>query len=246
MNHRSTIIVLASLAPLAGIQAATLLTPGATQILYALGESGADFSTNFTDASGNGRNMLDGTPSGATWTGGGIASGSSASLMIVDSKAKYTMGSAAGVSPDYQVTIFLSSSNTWGGDPNPTGVQTIFAMDGIAFKRQGLDYYGQVNGATVGNLTTTEWAGTGLMFQKVNDVFSFWTSSNGGATWIQQGSDVAAAGFGDDWGSTHLFIKPGSGENYTGYADNFKVVAVVPEPRAAWLGLLAMLRRRRA
>ena len=148
--------------------------------------------------------------------------------MIVDTKAKYAMENAAGVSPDYQVTIFLSSSNTWAGDPNPTGVQTIFAMDGIAFKRQGLDYYGQVNNATVGTITTSEWAGTGLMFQKVNDVFSFWTSSNGGASWTQQGSDVTAAGLGDDWASTHLFLKPGAGENYTGYADNFKVVAAFP------------------
>ena len=62
MKLRTTTIVIASLAPLAGIHAATLLTPGSTQMLYTLGESGADFSTNFTDASGNNRNMVDGTP----------------------------------------------------------------------------------------------------------------------------------------------------------------------------------------
>lgn len=248
MNRQTAIIVLASLAPLAGIQAATLLTPGSTQILYTLGESGADFSTNFTDASGNNRNMLDGTPSGATWTSGGMTSGSTASLMIVDNKAKYTMDNASGVSSDYQVTIFLSSDSTWDGHPDPTGVQTVFAMDGIRFFRQGETYYGEVNGATVGSLTTTAWAATGLMFQKVNDVFSFWTSSNSGTSWTQQGSDVTAAGLGDNWASTHLFIKPGSGENYWGYADNFKVVAVVPEPAAALLGglgLFSLLRRRR-
>jgi autotransporter-associated beta strand protein len=104
-------------------------------------------------------------------------------------------------------------------------------MDGITFKRQGLNYYGEVNGATVGTLTTTEWAGTGLMFQKVNDVFSFWTSNDGGISWTQQGSDVTAAGVGANWGSTHLFTKPGSGENYTGYADAFAVrSATVPPP----------------
>jgi hypothetical protein len=228
----TTLLAPASIAILAStsVHSAILGTPGATQVEYPLGESGADFSTNFTDASGNNRNMLAGTPSGMSWTGGGIASGSAASLMIVDGRAKYIMDNAAGVSPDYQVTIFLQSSNTWGGDPNPTGVQTIFAMDGISFKRQGLDYYGQVNGATVGTLTTTEWAGTGLMFQKVNDVFSFWTSNDGGTSWTQQGSDVTAAGLGDAWGSTHLFIKPGGGETYTGYADAFAVRSVTLPP----------------
>lgn len=254
MHHKTAIIVMASLAPLAGLQAATLLTPGTTQVHYILGESGANFTTNFQDSSGNSRNMIGGAGVDynlgvTTWNSGAIpASGSTASLMVVDGNAKWNMSNATGISSDYQVTIFLSSSNTWGGDPNPTGVQTIFGMDGIFLKRQGLNYYGEVNGATVGTLTTTEWAGTGLMFQKVNDVFSFWTSSNGGNTWTQQGSDVTAAGFGDDWGTTHLFVKPGGGENYTGYADNFKVVAV-PEPGAALLGglgMLALLRRRRS
>ena len=169
--------------------------------------------------------------------------------MIVDNKYKHGMINTTAISASYQVSIFLSSSNTWPGDPNPTGVQTIFDMDGITFKRQGLDYYAQVNGSTVGTLTTTEWAGTGLMFQRADNIFSFWTSSNGGTSWTQQGSDVTAAGLGDDWATTHLFIKPGGGDNYTGYADNFKVTSI-PEPSAAALGLLAagglILRRRRA
>lgn len=249
----NSLAIIASLATIAGSQAAVLLSPGSTEVLYTLGESGANFTTNFQDSSGNNRNMTGGAGVDynvgvTTWTGSPIPStGSSASLMIVNSNAKWNMSNASGISSDYQVTIFLESSNTWGGDPNPTGVQTIFDMDGISFKRQGLNYYGVVNGSTVGNLTTTEWAGTGLMFQKVNDVFSFWTSNNGGITWTQQGSDVTAAGFGDDWSTSHIFVKPGGGENYTGYADNFKVVAI-PEPGASLLGgigLLALLRRRR-
>ncbi|MCX6876933.1 MAG: hypothetical protein NTW21_24430 [Verrucomicrobia bacterium] len=230
----TTLLAPASIAILAStsVHSAILGTPGATQVEYTLGESGADFSTNFTDTSGNNRNMTGGTASGTSWNGAGLASGSTNSLMIVDGRAKYNMDNATGVSPDYQVTIFLQSSNTWGGDPNPTGVQTIFTMDGISFKRQGLNYYGQVNGASVGTLTTTEWAGTGLMFQKVNDVFSFWTSNDGGISWTQQGSDVTAAGFGANWGSTHLFIKPGGGETYTGYADAFAVRSATAPPQA--------------
>lgn len=144
--------------------AAILGTPGATQVQYTLGESGADFVNNFQDASGNNRHMTGGAgvdyAVGTTsWTGSGIPSGSTSSLMIVDGKAKWGMSNTAGISSDYQVTIFLSSSNTWGGDPNPSGTQTIFAMDGVALKRQGLTYSGEVNGATVGSLTTTEWTG---------------------------------------------------------------------------------------
>jgi hypothetical protein len=206
------------------MHAAILGTPGATQVEYTLGESGVDFSTNFTDTSGNGRNMTAGTASGTSSSNGGIAAGSTADLLIQSNRAKWNMGNATGISADYQVSIFLSSSNT-------AGVQTIFDMDGISFKRQGLNYYGQVNGATVGTLTTTEWAGTGLMFQKVNDVFSFWTSNDGGISWTQRGSDVTAPGWGGNWGSTHLFIKPCGGETYSGYADAF-VVRSVTSPQS--------------
>jgi len=204
---------------ISSMHAAILGTPGTTQVEYPLGESGVDFSTNFTDTSGNNRDMTAGTASGASSSNGGIAAGSTANLLIQSNRAKWNMGNAIGVSADYQVSIFLSSSSS-------SGVQTIFDMDGISFKRQGLNYYGQVNGATVGTLTTTEWAGTGLMFQKVNDVFSFWTSNDGGISWTQRGSDVTAAGLGDNWGSTHLFIKPGGGETYSGYADAFVVRSV--------------------
>jgi|GEM_PF-5462471 len=213
------------------IHAASLGSAGATQVEYTLGESGANFYDNFIDSSGNNRNMLNGYDN-TSWTGGGIATGSSAALMVNDGRYKYGMGNVAGISSDYQVSIFVSSSNTWPGDPSPTGVQSIFTMDGISFKRQGLTYYAQVNDATVGSLTTTDWAGTGLMFQKINDVFSFWTSNDGGISWTQQGSDVTAAGFGDDWGSTHLFVRPGGGELYTGYVDAFSVRSIWSAPQA--------------
>lgn len=227
-------MILAAAIPLgwSSAHAGNLGIPGITQVQYNLGESGADFVTNFQDTSGNNRQMTGGAGvdyavGTSSWTGAGIPSGSVASLMIEGGKAKWGMGNATGISADYQVMIFLSSSNTWGGDPNPTGTQTIFAMDGIAFTRQGLTYSGVVNGATVGSLTTTEWSGTGLLFQKIDNVFSFWTSGDGGSTWTQQGPDVPASGLGANWASIHLFVKPGGGENYTGYADAFTVRSVI-------------------
>jgi hypothetical protein len=72
---------------------------------------------------------------------------------------------------------------------------------------------------------------------------------NTGASWTQQGSDLVDATAGISWASTHLFIKPGGGNQYSGYADDFKVVAVVPEPAVSLiggLGMLCLLRRRRA
>lgn len=216
--------------------AAILGTPGATQVEYTLGESGADFVNNFQDASGNNRHMTGGAgvdyAVGTTsWNGSGIPSGSTASLMIADGKAKWTMSNAAGISADYQVTIFVDASDDWPNVGTGGSAQTIFNMDGISFARQGGNYSGVVNGTTLGTYSAgTGWRQVGLMFQKVNDVFSFWISTNGGVSWTQQGTDLTAAGLGDDWGSTHLFVKAGGGENYWGYADAFAVRSVTLPP----------------
>lgn len=224
-------------ATLQATHAAILGTPGATQVEYTLGESGADFVNNFRDVSGNSRHLTGGAgvdyAVGTTsWTSGPIASsGSSASLMSADGKAKWTMSNAAGISADYQVTIFVDASDDW---PNPgTGgsLQTIFGMDGISFTRQGGNYSAVVSGTTLGTYSAgAGWRQVGLMFQKVGDVFSFWVSTNGGTSWTQQGGDLTAPGLGDDWGSTHLFVKPGGGENYWGYADAFAVRGVAMPP----------------
>lgn len=204
--------------------AATLGTPGATQVEYTLGENGTGWAANFqADATGNGR-IMNGGGGPDNWLAGPIANGSTNSWMIADGKSAWIMSNASGMAANYQVTVFLSSADNWG--PNATGQQFIFNMDGINFTRTGQTYTGTVNNTVVGSFTTSNnWENTGLMFQKMNDVFSFWISTNGGTTWTQYGSDLAGPGFGVDWSTTHLFVKPGGGSNYSGYADDFKVVS---------------------
>jgi autotransporter-associated beta strand protein len=242
MKPKSNLIALSSIClflatGIPSTHAAILGTPGAIQVEYTLGESGADFVNNFQDASGNNRNMVGGAGvdyavGTTTWTTGPIAaSGSTASLMSADGKAKWTMSNAAGISTDYQVTIFVDASDDWPNPGTAVSAQTIFSMDGISFTRQGGNYAGVVNGTTLGTYSAgTGWHQVGLMFQKINDVFSFWISTNGGASWTQQGGDLTAVGLGDDWGSSHLFVKPGGGENYWGYADAFAVRSVTLPP----------------
>ena len=216
--------------------AASLGTPGTSQVEYTLGESGADFVNNFQDASGNSRHMTGGAgvdyAVGTTsWNGGGIPSGSTSSLMIADGKAKWGMSNTAGISADYQVSIFVDASDDWPSAGTAGAPQTIFEMDGVSFTRQGGNYVGVVNGNTLGTFNGgTGWRQVGLMFQKVGDVFSFWTSVDRGLSWIQQGGDLTASGVGVNWGSIHLFVKPGGGGNYWGYADGFTVRSVTLPP----------------
>lgn len=219
------------------LHAATLGSPDTIQVQYTLGESGADFATNFQDTSGNNRHMTGGAgvdyAVGTTsWNGGAVpASGSTASLMIADGKAKWGMSNVAGMPANYQISVFVDASDEWPNTATGGSAQTIFAMDGIRLTRQGGNYSGVVNGTTIGSLNAgVGWQKIGLMLQKSNDVFSFWTSTDGGVSWTQQGTDTSAPGLGDDWVSTHLFVKPGGGENFWGYADSFTVQSITLPP----------------
>ncbi|TAE77801.1 MAG: PEP-CTERM sorting domain-containing protein [Verrucomicrobia bacterium] len=240
-------------AGMASSQAATLLQSGGyvlntTEVLY-------NFETNnvwneiTNDDSGNNR-VLSGGGSGSGWTSGPIApTGSTASTIVADGAAGWVMSNTSGMAKDnYQVTIYLSPGITW---PSSHGAMTVFSADGV---RLGINasnhYYAEVNGVVIGTKATADWDNEGLMIQKKNGEFSFWTDANASGTWAQVGT-TSLANVGNDFSATHLFIKPGGGENYWGYADNFQVQSftVVPEPSTALLGglgLLALLRRRRA
>lgn len=246
-----TLLVL--LAGVASAQAATLLQNGGyvlntTEVLYNF-ETGNVWNEITTDDSGNGRVLNGGGGAGGGWTSGAIApAGSSASTIVSDGAAGWIMSNTSGMANDnYQVTIYLSPGINW---PFGHGAMTVFSADGL---RLGIDagnnYYAEVNGVVIGTKSTGDWDNEGLMIQKMNGVFSFWTDANTNGTWTQVGA-TSSANVGNDFSSTHLFIKPGGGENYWGYADNFQVqsFAAVPEPTAALLGglgMLGMLRRRR-
>jgi hypothetical protein len=243
------LLIVALFASATGTRAATLLAAGATQVEYTLGENGLDYASTFADASGHNRNMTGGWWGANSWVSGPLVPGGSASQMIVDGNSAWVMDNAAGISADYQVTIFLAASADWPTVGIGSSPQMIFSMDGVSFAREGQTYTGSVNANTVGSFAASNWQNVGLKFQKVNGVFSFWASTDSGASWAQYGSDLNNAGAGNNWSITHLFVKPGGGSNYYGYADDFKVVAVVPEPGACLLagfGLTAMLRRRRS
>ena len=210
---------------------AVLGVPGATQVEYTFGENGADWAVNFqTDASGNWRTMTGGGGSGL-WTGGLLCIGSAKSLMIQGFCDAYGMNNTAGMATDFQASIFLYASGRWPavGD-NGTGT-AIFHIDDLSLQADGhpdgsMTYYASVAGTRLGSFTASENQSTGLMVQKLNNVFSYWVSTDYGTTWSQYGPDFSAPSAKNDFRNTHLFVRPGGGSNYWGNADEFKVVAV--------------------
>ena len=259
---------LAAIAPMAILgmasqtNAATLLTPGAVQVEYTLAEGGLGWAANVqNDASGNGRTMAFGG-NNATWAGAALAPGSSGSIFVNSTTIEgnggtqaYVMNNIAGMASDFQASIFLATPGTFGGANSDNGPGYVFSVGDLNLQASGnvgtqaVTYSAFVGATQVGSITVggAEVA-TGLLVQKVGNTFSFWTSLNTGASWTQQGSDLTDALANINWSGTHLFIKPGGGNQYSGYADDFKVVAVVPEPGAALLGglgMLCLLRRRR-
>ncbi len=218
---------------------AVLGVPGATQVEYTFGENGADWAVNFqTDASGNWRTMTGGGGSGL-WTGGLLCIGSAKSLMIQGFCDAYGMNNTAGMATDFQVSIFLYASGRWPavGD-NGTGT-AIFHIDDLSLQADGhpdgsMTYYASVAGTRLGSFTASENQSTGLMVQKLNNVFSYWVSTDYGTTWSQYGPDFSAPSAKNDFRNTHLFVRPGGGSNYWGNADEFKVVAVTAPGYATW------------
>ena len=258
----AAIVPVAILAMASQTNAATLLTPGAVQVEYTLGEGGLGWAANLqTDASGNGRTMAFGG-NNATWDKTGIAPGSTKAIFVNSTTTAgnggtqaYVMNNTTGMASNFQASIFLATPGTFGGANSANGVGYVFNVGDLSLQASGnvgtqeVTYSAFVGATQVGSITVggSEVA-TGLLVQKVGNTFSFWTSLNTGASWTQQGSDLTNALASISWEGTHLFIKPGGGNQYSGYADDFKVVAVVPEPGAALLGglgMLCLLRRRR-
>jgi len=262
-TNTAALAALAMLGASSQTNAATLLTPGAVQVEYTLGEGGLGWAANLqTDASGNGRTMALGGNDG-TWAGPALAPGSTGSIFVNSTTVAsnggtqaYVMNNTAGMAADFQVSIFLATPGTFGGANSDNGPGHVFTVGDLSLRASGdvptqnVTYSAYVGANQIGTITVggAEVA-TGLLVQKVGNTFSFWTSLNTGASWTQQGSDLVDATAGISWASTHLFIKPGGGNQYSGYADDFKVVAVVPEPAVSLiggLGMLCLLRRRRA
>lgn len=256
-------LALAGIFGIAGpMNAATLLTPGTVQVQYTLGEGGLGWAANLqTDASGNGR-IMDLGGNAATWDRGGIAPGSTKAIFVNSTTIEgnggtqaYVMNNTAGMASDFQASIFLATPGTFGGANSANGPGYVFSVGDLNVQASGnvgtqeVTYSAFVGSNQVGMITVggAEVA-TGLLVQKIGNTFSFWTSLDTGASWTQQGADLIDPLASISWEATHLFIKPGGGNQYSGYADDFKVVAV-PEPSATLLGglgMLALLRRRRA
>jgi hypothetical protein len=126
---------------------------------------------------------------------------------------------------------------------------TIAAFDLVRLKINGSgNYFAEVNGATIGSFGGV--GNTGLMIQKMNGEFSFWSPLIGTANWTQVGG-TATDNLGTNFASLHLFTAPGGGERYWGYVDNFQVqsFAPIPEPSVVLLlglgGLIAWRRSRK-
>ena len=221
---------------------AVLGVPGATQVEYTFGENGVGWTDNFqNDASGNGRIMTGVDRNQGTWTGGPLCIGSTCSWAIANDSA-YGMSNTAGMATDFQVSIFLGASGKWPavGDNGPG--TAIFHIGDLSLQADGnpdggMTYYASVAGTRLGTFTaTTEWQPTGLMVQKLNNVFSYWVSTNYGTSWSQCGADLSAPSANTNFSGTHLFVRPNGGYHYWGPADEFKVVAVTAPllPYASW------------
>jgi len=211
----------------------SIATPLQTEVEYTLGEGGTNWSANFqTDASGNGRIMTSGGGL-AHWLNRPIANGSTNSLMIADGTAAVSMSNTAGMASDFQVSIFLSASANWPTTGASGAGLVIFQIGDLTLQADGnsgngsMTYYAKVADTLIGSWTATEWQGIGLMVQKLNSVFTYWDSTNGGTSWSQIGSAISAPNANIDFSATHLFVRPGNGYNYTGYADDFKVNSVL-------------------
>ncbi len=241
--------------------AAILLAPGAIQVRYTLGEDGLGWASNLqNDASGNGRTMALGGNNG-TWAGPALAPGSSGSIFVNSTSVAgnggtqaYVMNNTAGMATDFQTSIFLSAPDNFGG--GNSSLATVLAVGDLrleAINTIGLNhiYSARIGDSSLGSITVgANEAVTGLLVQKVGNTFSFWASTNAGVSWTQQGEDLVTPSTFINWEATHLFITPGGGGQYSGYADDFMVAAVnpVPEPSTTLLGgigLLYLLRRKR-
>ena len=211
----------------------SIATPLQTEVEYTLGEGGTNWSANFqTDASGNGRIMTSGGGL-AHWLNRPIANGSTNSLMIADGTAAVSMSNTSGMASDFQVSIFLSASANWPTTGASGAGLVIFQIGDLTLQADGnsgngsMTYYAKVADTLIGSWTATEWQGIGLMVQRLNSVFTYWDSTNGGTSWSQIGSAISAPNANIDFSATHLFVRPGNGYNYTGYADDFKVNSVL-------------------
>jgi len=215
--------------------------PGATQVKYTFGENGKTWASNFqNDASGNGRTMINYFQSTDTWTGDGLCNGSTNSWMIQNDSA-YNMANTAGMATDFQVSIFLETDATYPGGGNGPGV-SIFHIGDLSLQADGnsdgsMTYYASVAGTRIGTTYTAPiWQAAGLMVQKLNNVFSYWVSTDHGTSWSQCGQDLSAPNASINFAITHLFVLPVYGWHlYWGYADEFKVVAATaPVGYASW------------
>ena len=206
--------------------------PGATQVEYTFGENGVGWTENLqNDASGHGRTMINSFKSTNTWLSGALCGGSTSSWMISENAA-YGMANTAGMATDFQVSIFLDSTPNYPspGSCNPPGTAIFFIGD-LSLQADGntgdgsMTYYASVAGTRIGTYTAPAWQAAGLMVQKLNNVFSYWVSTDNGTSWSQCGADLSAPGANINFGDTHLFLRPGGWHLYWGYADEFKVVA---------------------
>jgi hypothetical protein len=240
-----TLILLA--VGVSGSHAATLLqnsgyTVATTEVHYDFNNEAKNVWTALTtDASGKGRVLTGGGSPGDGWGGTG-------DMIVRDGAAGWSMSNTSLMPGDnYQTTIFVAPEPNW---PYAHGKMVIFNYDGVELSYNADTYTATVGGNTVGTYTA---GSSGIMIQKMNGEFSLWSAgynSDGTAgTWTQRGTEVTSATSGDDFSTTHIFIKPGSGENYWGYAGDFKITSLaIPEPGSAFLGsvgVLAFLRRKR-
>jgi hypothetical protein len=74
------------------------------------------------------------------------------------------------------------------------------------------------------------------MIQKKEGVVSFWIANANTNAWVQVGGTSSWAGVGDNFSGTHLFVKPGGGETFFGYVDDFKIQSfAIADPFASWM-----------